>query len=85
MPKRKIFDEEGHVHFVTFSCYKRRKWLSFEGEKGDSGAVEKGGVLMVFMPHGETPAATTMNYGVSLLYEYLSSGIGSWMRTSAIG
>ena len=25
--KRQVFDENGHVHFVTFSCYKRRRIL----------------------------------------------------------
>ncbi len=27
MTKRRVFDDEKHVHFVTFSCYKRRKFL----------------------------------------------------------
>lgn len=27
MTKRKVFDDEKHVHFVTFSCYKRRALL----------------------------------------------------------
>lgn len=25
--KRKIYDNEGHAHFVTFSCYRRRRHL----------------------------------------------------------
>ena len=27
MADRRIYDEEGHAHFVTFSCYKRRALL----------------------------------------------------------
>ena len=27
MRRRKIYDREGHAHFVTFSCYKRRRLL----------------------------------------------------------
>lgn len=27
MPKRRIYDAEGHAHFVTFSCYHRRRLL----------------------------------------------------------
>jgi len=27
MPQRRIYDEDGHAHFVTFSCYKRRRLL----------------------------------------------------------
>jgi len=33
MHKNKIIDEAGHAHFVTFSCYKRRKWLTFDQAK----------------------------------------------------
>ncbi len=28
MKRRKVYDEEKHCHFVTFSCFKRRKYLS---------------------------------------------------------
>ena len=27
MTERKVYDEEGHIQFVTFSCYKRRRLL----------------------------------------------------------
>ncbi len=27
MTNRRVYDEEKHIHFVTFSCYKRRKYL----------------------------------------------------------
>lgn len=33
MAKRKIYDREGHIHFVTFSCYKRRRLLDHERAK----------------------------------------------------
>jgi putative transposase len=26
--KRRIYDDEKHIHFVTFSCYGRRKFLA---------------------------------------------------------
>jgi putative transposase len=32
--ERKIFDLGGHAHFVTFSCYKRRRLLDEDGAKG---------------------------------------------------
>jgi len=25
--KRRIYDDEKHIHFVTFSCYRRRNFL----------------------------------------------------------
>lgn len=31
--KRRVYDEEKHVHFVTFSCYKRRKLLNPDPSK----------------------------------------------------
>ncbi|MBW2061217.1 MAG: transposase [Deltaproteobacteria bacterium] len=27
MPKRQVYDKEGHAHYITFSCYKRRRLL----------------------------------------------------------
>lgn len=30
MSGRKVYDDEKHIHFVTFSCYKRRKFLQHE-------------------------------------------------------
>jgi hypothetical protein len=27
MVARRVYDNEKHIHFVTFSCYKRRKYL----------------------------------------------------------
>ena len=33
MPKTKIYDDEGHAHFVTFSCYKRRALLQHDAAK----------------------------------------------------
>ena len=33
MVKRRVYDDEKHVHFVTFSCYKRRKYLSADHAK----------------------------------------------------
>jgi putative transposase len=27
MVKRRIYDDDKHVHFITFSCYKRRRYL----------------------------------------------------------
>ena len=32
--ERKIFDIGGHAHFVTFSCYKRRRLLDDNRAKG---------------------------------------------------
>jgi putative transposase len=32
-PRRKILDDELHAHFVTFSCYKRRRLLSLDRAK----------------------------------------------------
>jgi len=31
--KRRVYDEEGHGHFLTFSCYKRRRLLSLDRSK----------------------------------------------------
>ena len=31
--KRRIYDKEGHVHFITFSCYKRRRLLDVDEAK----------------------------------------------------
>lgn len=28
MARRRVYDGERHIHFVTFSCYKRRQFLS---------------------------------------------------------
>jgi REP-associated tyrosine transposase len=28
MVKRRVYDDQNHIHFVTFSCYKRRKFLN---------------------------------------------------------
>ena len=33
MTKRKIYDRERHAHFVTFSCYKRRRLLDHDRAK----------------------------------------------------
>ena len=33
MHKRKIYDTQGHAHFVTFSCYKRRRLLDHDHAK----------------------------------------------------
>ncbi|QDV31498.1 Transposase IS200 like protein [Planctopirus ephydatiae] len=33
MPTQAIYDTEKHVHFVTFSCYKRRRYLKTEFAK----------------------------------------------------
>jgi putative transposase len=33
MAKRRIFDEEPHAHFITFSCYHRRKLLDDDRAK----------------------------------------------------
>ncbi|HUW58379.1 MAG TPA: transposase [Planctomycetota bacterium] len=33
MPERRIYDENGHAHFVTFSCYKRRRLLDRDEAK----------------------------------------------------
>jgi putative transposase len=30
MSNRKIYDDKKHIHFVTFSCYKRQKYLQHE-------------------------------------------------------
>ena len=27
MVKRRVYDDEKHIHFITFSCYKRRRYL----------------------------------------------------------
>jgi putative transposase len=34
MTKRPIYDQEGHAHYVTFSCYKRRRLLMDDKAKG---------------------------------------------------
>ncbi len=34
MVKRRIYDSEGHIHFVTFSCFKRRTFLQQDQAKG---------------------------------------------------
>jgi putative transposase len=28
--KRRVYDDEKHIHFVTFSCYRRRKYLELD-------------------------------------------------------
>jgi putative transposase len=33
MPRRRIYDREGRAHFVTFSCYRRRKLLDHDRAK----------------------------------------------------
>ncbi len=33
MRKRRVFDDEKHIQFVTFSCYKRRRYLKTERAK----------------------------------------------------
>ena len=33
MPDRRVFDEPNHAHFITFSCYKRRKLLATDDAK----------------------------------------------------
>jgi len=30
MPKRRVYDDSGDAHFVTFSCYKRRRLLDHD-------------------------------------------------------
>ena len=34
MMRRKIHDDELHAHFITFSCYKRRRLLDHDRAKG---------------------------------------------------
>jgi putative transposase len=31
--KRRVYDDEKHIHFVTFSCYRRRKYLEVDPAK----------------------------------------------------
>jgi len=33
MVRRRVYDREKHIHFVTFSCYKRRKHLQHDRAK----------------------------------------------------
>ena len=33
MPKRRVYDDSGDAHFVTFSCYKRRRLLDHEAAR----------------------------------------------------
>ena len=33
MVKRRAYDDEKHVHFITFSCYKRREYLQHDRAK----------------------------------------------------
>ncbi len=33
MSKRKVYDDRLHVHFVTFSCYRRRMLLQQDAAK----------------------------------------------------
>ena len=30
MSNRQIYDDEKHIHFVTFSCFKRRRYLQYD-------------------------------------------------------
>ena len=32
--QRQIYDEQGHAHFITFSCFKRRRLLDHDHAKG---------------------------------------------------
>ncbi|HCS53102.1 hypothetical protein [Rubinisphaera sp.] len=58
MIKRWVYDDEKHIHFVTFSCYKRRKHLQHDqakriviGEMGSRLAKQSGLCLgFVIMP-----------------------------------
>ena len=59
MVKRRVYDDEKHIHFVTFSCYKRRKHLQHDqakrvviGEMGSRLAKQDGLCLgFVIMPN----------------------------------
>jgi putative transposase len=33
MSQKRTFDREGHAHFVTFSCYRRRRLLDVDKTK----------------------------------------------------
>jgi len=33
MVKRRVYQDEKHVHFLTFSCYRRRQLLNLDGAK----------------------------------------------------
>ena len=58
MTKRRVYDIEKHIHFVTFSCYKRRKHLQHNramqiviGQMGSRLATQNGICLgFVIMP-----------------------------------
>ena len=59
MRHRKVFDRDGHAHFVTFSCYKRRHLLDSSRARRivvgilASQLAKQGGVCIGFvvMPH----------------------------------
>ena len=42
MRDKRIYDDEGHAHFVTFSCFKRRRYLSHDRAKRIVIAVLRG-------------------------------------------
>ena len=58
MVKRRVYDTQKHIHFVTFSCYKRRKHLQHDqakriviGTMGSRLAMQQGLCLgFVIMP-----------------------------------
>ncbi len=46
MVARRVYDDEKHIHFVTFSCYKRRKYLKTELASRSSSANSEVGSLI---------------------------------------
>ena len=55
MVKRRVFDNEKHIHYVTFSCYKRRTYLQQDQAKriviGQLGSrLAKRGISLEFGP-----------------------------------
>ncbi len=84
--ERKIFDLKGHAHFVTFSCYKRRKILDDNRAKG---------VVIHFLAdrlrksHGECIGFVVMPDHVHAMVDFgepsmLSQYMQQWKRRSSI-
>ena len=84
---RKVFDLRAHAHFVTFSCYKRRRLLDDDRAKGivvhflADGLRKLDGACMGFM--------IMPDHVHALLYfnepGMLSGFIQQWKRRSSIG
>ena len=84
--QRKIFDDQNHAYFVTFSCYRRRKLLDDDAAKGiivhflDAQLKNQSGSCMGFV---------VMPDHVHALVQFeqpgsLSTFMGQWKRRSSM-